>query len=163
MSDFRTDHCLKAALNLLARRDHSCEELRRKLKKRGYPREQIIATVSECRRMNYLDDKRFALGCLRNYRRRGHGYHRIHHLMKSKGLSDSLIDATLEKHYPQQEQYADCCVALEKKIRKTVHQGAGPPSADKLYRFLFQRGFPGSIILETFKDRDVSENNGPEG
>jgi regulatory protein len=133
--------CLNSALRILARRDHSCAELKQKLSMRGFQDEQIKAAVAECLRLSYLDDHRFAVGCLRRLRRKGYGWRRIHQALSTKGISDGLIEETFEKHYPLREQIEDCRKVLENKIRKT-----SAPKRQQIYRFLLQRGFAPSHI-----------------
>lgn len=144
--------CLNTALRLLTRRDHSCAELRAKLVQRGYADEQIEPVLAKCRRLNYLDDARFALGLLNSLRRRGYGRLRIAHRMQAKGLSRRLVDTVLEDHYPVSAQLADCREAL---ARKAGRSGASQGDANwkrKLYRFLLQRGFASDLINEAFND-----------
>jgi regulatory protein len=51
---------LDAALDLLGRRDHSEEEMRRKLRVRKYSDEEISDVLAILREKGYLDDRRFA-------------------------------------------------------------------------------------------------------
>ena len=51
---------MDAALNLLARRDHSSVELSRKLAAKGFPAEEIEAALSRLHGLCYLDDRRYA-------------------------------------------------------------------------------------------------------
>jgi regulatory protein len=48
------------ALNLLARRDHSVAELRRKLLAKGFPAARVEEALETLVRQGYLDDRRFA-------------------------------------------------------------------------------------------------------
>ena len=139
--------CLNTALRILARRDHSCSELKQKLTMRGFQDTQIKAAVAECLRLSYLDDHRFALGCLRRLRRKGYGRRRIHQALRTKGISDGLIEETFKKHYPLREQLEDCRNAMEKKIRKTAI-----PKQQQIYRFLLQRGFAASHISGVIRE-----------
>jgi len=51
---------MDAALNLLARRDHSCAELSRKLAARGFAAGEIDTVISRLHALAYLDDRRYA-------------------------------------------------------------------------------------------------------
>lgn len=51
---------MDAALNLLARRDHSSAELSRKLAARGFAAEEIEEAISRLHALAYLDDRRYA-------------------------------------------------------------------------------------------------------
>ena len=56
---------LAAGLRLLARRAHSCLELRRKLSRRGYEEDDISDAVARLTELGYLDDASFAAGHVR--------------------------------------------------------------------------------------------------
>ena len=51
---------MDAALNLLARRDHSRAELSRKLAARGFVAQEIEAAIVRLHDLAYLDDRRYA-------------------------------------------------------------------------------------------------------
>jgi regulatory protein len=56
---------LDTGLRLLGRRDHSREELRRKLDRRGHDRQVVEATIRRVAEMGHLDDQAFARGYVR--------------------------------------------------------------------------------------------------
>lgn len=145
--------CLNTALRILARRDHSCAEIKQKLSARGFQDAHIKAVVAECLRLSYLDDHRFALGCLNRLRHKGYGSRRIHQALRAKGISEGLIEETFEKHYPLREQLEDCRKVLENKVRKTA-----VPKQQQIYRFLLQRGFAASHVADA-----IREHGGPAG
>lgn len=58
--DRAADEVYLRALNLLARRDHSVAELRRKLLARGFPASRVEEALGRLTLGGYLDDRRFA-------------------------------------------------------------------------------------------------------
>ena len=76
-----------AALRLLTRRDHSMAELNRKLRQRGVEKDVIQAVLAECRRLNYLDDDRFAAGLISRLKRKGCGSLRMRTEFHRHGLA----------------------------------------------------------------------------
>lgn len=155
-------NCLAAALRMLSRRDHSCSEITQKLIDRGFARDQIKWTVSECLRLHYLDDERYADGCARQMQRKGFGCRRIRDKLMSKGLNADIVDSCLENYCRENTQITICKLAMDKKIKS-----AYPPESPaislknkaKLYRFLFNRGFSPDIIRYVMEQ---ASNPGPE-
>jgi len=85
-----------AAMNLLARREHSRWELLRKLRRR-FPVEQLLAT--ELQRLadeNLQSDDRYAQGYARQRGSRGYGPVRVRQEMRERGLSDSEVASAFE-------------------------------------------------------------------
>jgi regulatory protein len=56
----REENAYRRAIRILSHRDHSIEELRRKLKQRGFSEEIIRSVVRRLARARLLDDARFA-------------------------------------------------------------------------------------------------------
>ncbi len=68
---------LNSALRILTPRDHSKYELVKKLKQRGFSREDIDAAISSCERFDYINDERTAQIYIRQLKRKGYGKKRI--------------------------------------------------------------------------------------
>lgn len=147
--------CLDAALRLLGRRDHSRVELSRKLRRKGYQNEHIASAVDTCLRLDYLDDEKFCRVYARQLRRRGYGALRIPQMLKDKGLSSDLVEASIGNLCGYDAQLDDCIVVLEKKLKR------GPSgrdeNKDRLIRFLSNRGFSFDVIREALR-MSVSED-----
>lgn len=84
-----------AAMDLLARREHSRRELRQKLLRRFQDEnivdEQLDLLVDD----NLQSDARYAASLLRQRVGRGHGPVRIRQEMRQKGVADPEIDAAM--------------------------------------------------------------------
>lgn len=145
--------CLNCALRILGRRDHSCRELELKLQQRGYDSIDIRAVLAECRRLNYLDDRKFAFSHIRFLRRKGYGAHRIRQVLKNKGLARDLIVAVIEAKCNDADQFHDCRQALTKKLKASGRVCLSADEKRRLYRFLVQRGFHSEIIRQTMDEK----------
>src|SRR5215470_13453287 len=75
------------AIALLARRDYSSKELRRKLAERGYVEIAIEPVVEELLAMNKLNDERYGQNVVAYRARRGHGPARIRGELQRSGLT----------------------------------------------------------------------------
>jgi regulatory protein len=87
-----------AALDLLARREHSTAELRERLsRKLGHDAALIEAALEQLATEGLLDDTRFSESFIRMHRRKGHGPLRILHELRQRGvdgaLAEELVDA----------------------------------------------------------------------
>ncbi len=79
------------ALRLLARREHSCAELARKLKEHARPEDDIEALLDDLSRLKLLSDERYAESRAHALSRK-FGAARIAHELRSKGLDKDLAD-----------------------------------------------------------------------
>ena len=141
---------LDAGLGLLARREHSVEELRTKLAARGYPPDDIERTLEELVGRGLLSDRRFADAFLRSRRERGQGPLKIRAQLMQRGVHSELIDAALNGA----EVDWDRCAEAARRRRF-----GGTPPADRAQlarqaRFLRGRGFsPGQVARTLLADR----------
>ncbi len=126
-----------AAMDLLARREHSRSELWLKLKKRFGDDERIHEQLDRLSQENLQSDSRFAESFLRQRIGRGHGPMRIRQEMRQRGIADGDIAAALEAEQP--DWYALAEEAYRRKF------GALPPEDIKAKarrsRFMQYRGF----------------------
>ena len=81
------------ALGLLARREQSRRELKRKLGQKGYERDEADAALDRLEEQHYQDDERFAGMLVRNRAGQGYGPVRIRMELKTHGLEDAAIRA----------------------------------------------------------------------
>lgn len=126
-----------AAMDLLARREHSRRELKQKLKKRFNDEELIETQLDRLVEERLQSDQRFAESFLRQRINRGHGPMRIRQEMRQKGISDSEIGAALDEEQP------DWYALAEETYRRKF--GDIPPedikAKAKRSRFMQYRGF----------------------
>lgn len=84
---------LKArAMRLLARREHSREELRRKLAARAMEGEDIESVLDDLQKRGWLSDARFAEQSIRAKARR-FGPIKLAHALRAKGVDEADIEA----------------------------------------------------------------------
>ena len=133
---------LAAALRLLARREHSVLELRRKLEQRGWqggPLDEVLDSLVD---QNLLSDRRFAEVYTRTRIERGYGPLRIRAELRERGIDAALAEAALEAEAPDWSEQA-----RDARLRRF---GEAPPAdfREKVrqMRFLQRRGFDGGHI-----------------
>ena len=142
------------ALGLLARREQSRRELRRKLDQGGYAGDEADAALTRLADQRYQDDERFAGMLLRNRAGQGYGPLRIRMELKTHGLSDAAIRHLLD------EAEVDWNASAAAQLRR--HYG-GKPAADraeqgKRAQFLLRRGFAAATVrYATHADVDEAD------
>lgn len=141
-----------AALDALARRDHASEDLRRKLRERGFDAALVDELIEKLRAERLLDDRRYLEHFVAYRASRGHGPNRVRADLRKLGIGAAESDSSLAA-------YADWSVQLDRARQKKF--GSSPPSnyADRQRqaRFLAYRGFTNAQIREALGlDIDVN-------
>ena len=86
-----------AAIALLARRDFSIAELRRKLKERGYLSSAIDPALADLESGRVVDDTRYGDNVLAARARRGQGPARIRNELRRAGLDAAVVQTTMDR------------------------------------------------------------------
>jgi regulatory protein len=149
--------CYGKALQILARRDHSCSELRKKLNSRGFEEPVIETVIRECRRLNYLNDTRFTELYVNQLQRKGFGINGIKHKLYAKGIPEKVFQDKLAPHGTDNAQRELCRRVLAKKIKPIAGESPSESQAPKLYRYLLNRGFPSHIIRQTINEMIIEK------
>jgi len=149
MNNRTQDPCSKAqhaALSLLARRRHSREEVRRKLAARGFEPRIVEKVLSECERLQYIDDETAAEFFMAELVRKRFGLLRITDAMKARGFDRDLVQHTIDAHQLLEREPELATAAVEKKMPALLREPDGRKRREKLVRFLRSRGFRPSTI-----------------
>ena len=139
-------------LGLIARREHSAAELRRKLSARGYQEPIYEAVLAQLQARNLQDDSNFAEDFIASKKRRGFGPLKITAELQQHQISRDLLRELLDE---QSEEWLDLCrQAMHRKYGNTA--AADPRERLRRSRFLQQRGFAASMVAKVL--RENSEN-----
>jgi regulatory protein len=130
------------ALKLLGRREHSREELLRKLAARDFAAADIVTLLDKLEAERWLSDARFTESYIHARQARGFGPVRIRMELRERGVANAIIDERLNA---VAGLWADL---LYTQYRKRY--GATPANDYKerasRARFLQQRGFESEMI-----------------
>lgn len=126
-----------AAVGLLARREHSAQELRSKLLAKSYPVELVSAALEQLAAQGLLSDGRFAEVFARARANKGYGAVRIAQELRRRGVADEQIAPVLNE--AKETWRAQITQVRRKRFGEELPQ----TNADraKQARFLLQRGF----------------------
>ena len=126
-----------AAMNLLARREHSQQELHRKLVNKGFESTDIKPALATLAKQGLLSDERFTEAFINSRLKRGSGPIKIAMELQQRGISDELVAQYLDE---RDTQWAESAVAVRLK-----RFGAALPKdfteRARQMRFLQYRGF----------------------
>ena len=126
-----------AAMRLLTRREHSCQELQQKLKNKGFDESLVEQTTNNLKQQGLLSDERFAESYLRFRRNKGNGPIRIQQELRQRGVSDEIIAAAVIED--DAEWFDLACKVREKRFGKALPENIADRA--KQQRFLQYRGF----------------------
>ncbi|MCP3852540.1 MAG: regulatory protein RecX [Gammaproteobacteria bacterium] len=142
-----------AAMNILAGREHSIDELRKKLSRKlsqklnqNDEKERLESLIEMILEQlvddKLLDNSRFTECFIRSKINKGSGPVKIRHELMNRGISSEICDDYLESSYE----------FWEKHIKAVRNKRFGPQiprdykEQSKQSRFLYQRGFSGELI-----------------
>jgi regulatory protein len=147
-----------AAVRLLARREHSTEELRRKLLAKGYPPETIEPVIQKLAGKRLVSDERFTSSFVHHHAKRGQGPVRIRAELRQQGIADSHVEQALRSAEVD-------WVRLAREVRRRKF-GATPPRSlgerAKQSRFLQYRGFDAEQLRAAFREESGEADGAPD-
>lgn len=137
---------LKArALDLLARREYSRLELKRRLAPHAESEDEIDSLLAELSERQWQSDERYTEAFIHS-KSRSRGRLRLQQELAAKGVDESLVRANLPD---RDTELANALAVLHKKF-------AAPPQnfqeKQKQIRFMLYRGFEMDIVQAAFKE-----------
>lgn len=138
----------QSALRLLARREHSRFELRRKLQERDYSEELITATLQKLVEQGLLSDARFTECYIRSRVAKGYGPVRIAMELQQRGVSEELLEEFLDL---KDDSWLEHAVKVrQKRFGKKMAEDFAEQAREM--RFLQYRGFTIEQIRQIYKE-----------
>jgi regulatory protein len=141
------DAACAAALRLLARREHSSLELRRKLEQRGFAAFPVTSALNRLQGDGSLSEKRFAQSLARHRADQGYGELRIRAELAQHDLESSTVEQALVG------LDADW---VERALRQARRHFPAPPGTGienaRMLRHLTQRGFPSGVARKALME-----------
>ncbi|MCA1777985.1 MAG: recombination regulator RecX [Xanthomonadaceae bacterium] len=135
------------ALRLLARREHSCLELSRKLLAKGWPQSRVDEVLDELAAAGLQSDQRFAESFVRQRAGRYYGPRRIRAELEQRGVDSWQAVAAIEnpeidffeiaaKYYQRKYRNADSALSYAERARRS--------------QALYRRGFESDHLRDLF-------------
>ncbi len=136
------------AIQLLAQREYSEKELRKKLCLKQFSMDQIDLAIKELKSHNFLNDRRFAEAFTYFKSNKGYGpVHILYHLQ--------------QHHIPNPEYYINeidweaCILKIYNKRMRHQDKILTSTEYNKHFRFFMQRGFPTDLIKNVLKNQTI--------
>jgi regulatory protein len=136
------------AMNLLARREHSTQELRDKLLARGFEDDEIAPALQTLSREDLLSDERFTESFVHSRVQRGSGPVKIRAELRQRGVTDEIIANWLDERDPAWLERAE--VVRCKKFGSTLPLDYKEKARQA--RFLQYRGFSAEQTRYVLRD-----------
>jgi regulatory protein len=142
--------CYNQALKLLASRPHFRAELAAKLARRGYPEDEVEATLDRLTERGLLDEAQATAGFVAGRKIRGEGKMRIAAELRRRGAADEAVTAALadlpDDDTPQVREAAERWQA----------RGGHDPAA--LARHLARKGFSHRAIFTVLREHGMPDS-----
>ncbi|MFL6547054.1 MAG: regulatory protein RecX [Povalibacter sp.] len=148
-----------SAVRLLARREHSVEELRRKLSARGYSEPAIETVLAKLEAKRLVSDERFITSFIHHHAQRGQGPIRIRAELRQQGIAADSVDVALDE--AEIDWLAQAQLVYRRKFGSSPPRGLSGRA--KQARFLQYRGFSSDQIRAVLKsDTDAGLDLDPD-
>jgi regulatory protein len=140
--------CFDQALVYLSIRMHSIYELKQKFYKKGYDKNTIDLTISKCCDLGFIDDDLFAENYLTELKYRNIGSYKAVQMLKIKGIGKEIAENLVSKLYNDPDDREVIMKLLERKKRILSKDLEKNKIKEKLFRYLYTKGFNKTIIYE---------------
>ncbi len=134
-----------AALDMVRSREVSTQQVRTRLRRKGFEDEAIEFAVSSLTKLEYLSDERYAEEFVESRKRRNpRGRYGLQRELEKRGIARETIDRTLMA-LSQQDEHELAVQAARKQMRvyRTVTEDV---ARRRLHDFLVRRGFGYDIV-----------------
>lgn len=142
----------ECALRLLSIRAHCERDLTNKLRQRKFSGKIINAIINECKRLEFINDEKFAKEYISELLTKGSGLKLIKSKLMQKGMPSGMIDAEIELINSTDTELESAKIAYRKKAPSLKKETDPHKKQEKLYRYLFSKGFSYDIIQQIWED-----------
>ncbi|TRX75510.1 recombination regulator RecX [Pseudomonas mangiferae] len=143
----------RAAMDLLARREHGRVELARKLHRRGAPDVLIDTALDRLAEEGLLSESRYLESFIASRARGGHGPLRIREELGQRGLAREAVEQALKE--ADIDWYAHLLDLWQRRFAGCVPQDARQRAQQG--RFLAYRGYPMDMIGRVLRGRGADD------
>ncbi len=146
----REDQYVRAkqrALDYLAYKPRTEEEVRRKLRKEDVPEAVVEDVVARLYELNYLDDESYAQDYVRNrFASKKYGPIRIRRELVERGVDRHVAEDAVADLFDDEDPVAAAREHAEKRWARLADEEDPRRRKQKLYRYLRRRGFTSDTI-----------------
>jgi len=136
----------ESTLRMLSIRAHCEQEMKNKLRQKKFSASNIVKIIAECKRLDLIDDAKFAKLYIAELKEKGAGRQMIKVKLSKKGVSWELIEEELELSFSKDDEFEAAKIALQKKMPSLKRESDPRKRKEKLYRYMASRGFQYDMI-----------------
>jgi regulatory protein len=141
------------ALRMLASRDHSREEIRNKLGKKGISLEEIETVIHDLEKQKFINDARYAERLALYFaKEKNQSSPWILTKLLQKGIPEDLAQEVVEKTEKTFSLHDRLCNLMQKKLADRSSKQISLKEKSQIARSLRQSGFDWEAIQEMFKE-----------
>jgi regulatory protein len=142
------------ALELLAYRARSVEELRKKLKAKDFSERTIDRVIDDFLQVGLLDDSQFASAYVHSRMvQKPMGKRLLRQELFSKGIDEEKAEKAIEELYSDRSEFDVAKDLVQKRVRKSKgSEEEMKKQKKKLSQFLLRRGFDWGVISEVLQE-----------
>lgn len=149
------------ALDYLAHKPRTEEEVRRKLRDQEVPTSVVDDVVARLYELSYLDDEEYARNYVRNrFASKKYGPVRIRRELVKRGIDRHLADGAVADLFADKDVYAAARQHAEKRWSHLSDDEDLRRRKQKLYRYLRRRGFTSDTIYSVLDQLERSARSG---
>ena len=140
-----------AALKMLAGRELSESQVRQRLARRKYDRDEIDQVIARLKANGNIDDARAAAVIARRettVRRRGKG--RVSSRLRAAGIAPATADSAVQQVFQEVDADALLAASLERRLRGRTRID-DDKEFQRLYRYLVGQGFEPDRVLAALR------------
>lgn len=153
----------QSALNYLARRQHSKNEIKTKLRQKKFSSELIEQTLNNLAQNNYVDDLSFArIFTDEKVKAKSWGKNKIKSELIKRGVSSKVIADVIEDKFSHDSEIESGLELARKKLKKLINRKVDQKKIQtRIYSFLVSRGYDydlcKQIFTKLFNDEELSD------
>ncbi|HZV81546.1 MAG TPA: regulatory protein RecX [Geobacteraceae bacterium] len=152
------DETYQRALSLLARRDHSQAELKRKLVAKGFSSGHVEDALERLTRQGYLDDRRFAQRWAESALRSGRCFGtRLLLELQRRGVSREVAAEAVAVGAAEHSERQVLADVVAKRYVEFDSRKASLKERRRVYDYLLRHGFSPAAVNEYFRGNDEDE------
>lgn len=137
----------QTALDYLAYKPRTEEEVRRKLRRKDAPEPVIEDVVARLHELGYLDDEAYASDYVRNrFASKKYGPVRIQRELVERGVDRHVAERAVAELFEDEDPVAAAREHAEKRWARLADEDDPRRRKQKLYRYLRRRGFTSDTI-----------------
>lgn len=150
-SEFRAR---STALNYIAYRHRTEEEIRRRLARSEYREEVIDSVVASLRSSGLIDDKAFAVSYAEGrFKTGGYGPRRVRHDLRRKGVAREAADQAVEEVFSEGDEVLSAARTLGKRRwEQLAREENERKRRKKVYDYLVRRGYPHAMVRRVIEE-----------